>query len=188
MIMGGGKGPHSGHSGKLSCLMSPPFLSEQEYCRLCSLCSCLVMVALIGKRACHRHRHLRCRIMAMTLLSKCQFRQRCGPCSGRVAASLGELDGNGLPACCLVLATSLNQRLIALGRFPVMVKILFYLLAMGKNIREDRALSVPLFYLLAMGEKIQEEWPPSVRSTLRGVQPSGLIQGDSHGRGQMSQR
>ena len=40
---------------------------------------------------------------------------------------------------------------------------------------------MPLFYLLAMGEKIREERPFSVRGTLRGVKPSGLTQGDSRG-------
>ena len=106
--------------------------------------------------------------MAAKLLGKCQFRQHCGLCSVRVAASLGELVGNGLRVRCLVLATSLNQCLIALGCFPMTVKILFYLLAIGKNIQEERALIMPLFYLLAMGEKIQEEQPLSIRGTLRG--------------------
>ncbi len=32
-------------SGKLGCLMTPPVLGEQEYCRRCSLCSCLLTVA-----------------------------------------------------------------------------------------------------------------------------------------------
>ena len=40
---------------------------------------------------------------------------------------------------------------------------------------------MPLFYLLAMGQKIREERPLSVRGTLRGVKPSGLTQGDSRG-------
>ncbi len=118
-ISRGGEGPHSGHSGKLSCLVLPPFLSKQEYCQLCSLCSSLVMVALIGKRACHRHCHLHCRIMATTLLGKRQFRRCCGLCSGHVAALLGDLVGDGLCAHCLVLVKSLDQRLIALEPFVV---------------------------------------------------------------------
>ncbi len=112
-ILQGSEGPHSGHSGKLNCLMLPPFLSKQEYCQLCSLCSSLVTVTLIGKRARCRHCHLHSRIMATTLLGKHQFRQRCGLCSSCVAALLGELVGNGLCACCLVLATLLDQGLIA---------------------------------------------------------------------------
>ncbi len=125
--------------------------------------------------------------MATMLLGKRQFRRHCGPCSGRVVAFLGELVGNGLLVC-LVLATSRNQCIIMLGRFPVTVKILFYLLAMGENIQEEQALSVPLFYLLAIGKKIQEEQPLSVRGMLRVVQPSGLTQGNRHGQGQMSRR
>ena len=83
---------------------------------------------------------------------------------------LGEkLIGEGLCARCLVLAMLSDQRLIAFGHFPVTVKILFYLLAMGKNTQEER--------------------PQRVRGTLRGVQPLGLTQGaSSHGRGQMSRR
>ena len=46
-----------------------------------------------------------------------------------------ELVSDGLRAHCLVLATLLDQRLIALGLFPATVKILFYLLAVdGKKI------------------------------------------------------
>jgi len=49
-----------------------------------------------------------------------------------------ELVSDGLRARCLVLATLLDQRLIALGLFPATVKILFYLLAVdGKKIREE---------------------------------------------------
>jgi len=49
-----------------------------------------------------------------------------------------ELVGDGLHARCLVLATSLNQRLFALVLFPATVQILFYLLAVcGKKIREE---------------------------------------------------
>ncbi len=32
-------------SGKLGCLMMPPVLGKQEYCRHCSLCTCLLTVA-----------------------------------------------------------------------------------------------------------------------------------------------
>jgi hypothetical protein len=52
--------------------------------------------------------------MATTLLAKCN-----------------ELVGDGLRARSLVLVMSLDQRLIALGLFPLTVKIRFYLLALG---------------------------------------------------------
>jgi len=57
--------------------------------------------------------------MATTLLAECN-----------------ELVGDGLRARSLVLVMSLDQRLIALGLFPLTVKILFYLLTLGgKKIR-----------------------------------------------------
>ena len=55
-------------SSKLGCLMTPLVLGEQEYCRCCSLCCCLLTVSHIGARPRRRHRHLRRRVMAPTLL------------------------------------------------------------------------------------------------------------------------
>jgi hypothetical protein len=73
--------------------MSPPVLGEQAYCRLCSLCSCLVTVVHIGARPRHRHRHLRCRVTAKTPLSH----------------EAEPLIVDALHARCLVLAQSFDQ-------------------------------------------------------------------------------
>ena len=40
-------------------------------------------------------------------------------------------------------------------------------------------LSARVFYLLALGEKTRDGWSQRVRGMLRGVQPSGLTQGES---------